>query len=186
MGKTETAVFGGGCFWCTEAIYQQIKGVLEVEPGYAGGKLDNPTYIQVGSGQTGHAEVIKIEFDPTKVSYEQLLDVFFHIHNPTTLNFQGNDTGPQYRSLVLTTSEKQASATKKMIIQLTKSGEFERPIVTIIEPLIKFWPAEDYHQNYYRDNQNNPYCKLVINPKLKHFRERYVKLIDPNESPSST
>lgn len=133
--------------------------------------------MQVGSGTTGHAEVIKIEFDPLQVDYEQLLDVFFHTHNPTTLNVQGNDTGTQYRSIILTTSDKQCKLAEQMIAQLKNSRKFERPIVTEVEPLTKFWPAEDYHQNYYQENQDKPYCQLVIDPKLKHFQERYAKLI---------
>jgi peptide-methionine (S)-S-oxide reductase len=163
---TATAVLGGGCFWCLEAIFQNLPGVISVTSGFAGGTTPNPTYEQVCNGDTGHAEVIRITYDPAKVSYDQILDLFWRAHNPTTLNRQGPDAGPQYRSIILTTTPEQAveaEASKKMA-----QAAFADPIVTEIKPLTVFYPAENYHQDYYKLNKNrNPYCQMVIAPKLK-------------------
>lgn len=166
--RVEKATFGAGCFWCVEAVFQRIKGVTSVVPGYAGGKTDNPTYKQVSSGTTGHAEVAQITFDPTKVSYEKLLDVLWQAHDPTTLNRQGNDVGTQYRSVIFYHDEKQKAAAEKSKREAQKG--FDAPIVTQIEPLKKFYVAEDYHHNYYNENTSQPYCQFVIKPKLKKLK----------------
>ena len=171
----QQAVFGGGCFWCTEAIFQNLKGVGKVEPGYAGGQIKNPTYHQVSGGTTGHAEVIKIEFDSTIISYENLLEVFFATHNPTTLNRQGNDVGEQYRSAIFYADEDQKSQAEKYIKD--HANDFSDPIVTTLEELTDFYPAEDYHKNYYERNKNQPYCQIVIGPKLAKFREKHSALL---------
>ena len=168
---TETAVLGGGCFWCTEAIYKRVRGVTKVEPGYAGGHLPNPTYQQVCDGNTGHAEVIRVEFDPALISYDEILEIFWQAHDPTTLNRQGNDVGPQYRSIILTDSEEQRQAAEASLKAAQVSGTFKRPIVTQIEPLEVFYPAEDYHLDYFANNPNQSYCRVIISPKVKHFME---------------
>jgi peptide-methionine (S)-S-oxide reductase len=173
MSKNEVAVFGGGCFWCTEAIFQQLKGVVSVSPGYAGGHKLNPTYNEVSTGMTGHAEVTKIEFDPSIIPYEDLLEIFMHLHDPTTLNRQGYDVGSQYRSIILYTNEQQKKIAEKVLLALNASKEFKRPIVTEIKPLEKFYEAEDYHKNYYANNMDKPYCQLIISPKLTHLRQKY-------------
>ncbi|HQZ69435.1 MAG TPA: peptide-methionine (S)-S-oxide reductase MsrA [Planctomycetaceae bacterium] len=177
-GKTEkteskVATFGGGCFWCTEAVFLKLKGVKKVVSGYAGGTVKNPTYEAVCTGLTGHAEVIQIEYDPSEIKFEQLLDVFFHTHNPTTKNRQGADVGTQYRSSVFFHDEEQKEATKKVIAELDKSGDFDDPIVTTIEEMKIFYPAEDYHQNYFAQNPRNPYCRAVVGPKVSKFLKRY-------------
>lgn len=170
---TELATYGGGCFWCVEAIFQRLDGVKSVTSGYAGGKKENPTYKEVCGGDTGHAEVIQIEYDPKKITYAQLLDVFWQAHDPTTLNRQGADRGTQYRSIILFHDEKQkqvAEASKK-----TAASQFRDPIVTEIVPLTKFYKAEGYHQNYYNDNSNAPYCQFVIRPKLDKLLKKLSK-----------
>ena len=174
-GKKATALatFGGGCFWCIEAVFQRIDGVSSVASGYAGGKTENPTYKEVCSGETGHAEVLQIEFDPKKLSYEKLLDVFWLAHDPTTLNRQGNDVGTQYRSIILYHDDSQKAAAEKSMKAAQK--EFKSPIVTEITPLKKFYKAEEYHQNYYNNNPNNAYCSFVIRPKLKKVLEKLSK-----------
>ena len=180
--RNEVIVFGGGCFWCTETIFQQLKGVNRVVSGYTGGTTKNPTYTQVSSGTTNHAEVIQIEFDPTVIPYEVLLDIFFHTHNPTSLNRQGADTGTQYRSVILYSNNKQKETAEKFIEKLAKSGEFTNRIVTELKPLETFYPAEDYHQNFYTKNYDQPYCQLVISPKLTHLREQYSDKLKIQES----
>ena len=175
--NTQTAVFGSGCFWCTEAIFRELRGVQSVVPGYAGGAVENPTYEAVCNGKTGHAEVIKIEFDPAAITFRDLLEVFFLTHDPTTMNQQGNDVGEQYRSIVLYMTPEQKDQTETIIATLTASGEFKNPIVTQIMPLEKFYEAEDYHRNYYAQNQNKPYCQLVINPKLTKLRKKFAPLL---------
>jgi peptide-methionine (S)-S-oxide reductase len=164
MDTLETATFGAGCFWCVEAVFERIDGVLSVEAGYAGGTVPNPTYEQVCTGKTGHAEVAHITYDPGKVSYDRLLDLFWKAHDPTTLNRQGGDVGTQYRSAIFYNDENQ----KKIAEESKKkaAGLFEEPIVTQIVPLTKFFPAENYHQDYYRNNPHAPYCTFVIKPKL--------------------
>lgn len=175
--NTETAVFGGGCFWCTEAIFKELKGVHAVTPGYAGGSMDNPGYEDVSTGRTGHAEVVKIEFDPAVVSYRQLLEVFWNTHNPTTPDRQGNDTGSQYRSLILYTSARQKEEAESSLREEEASGKWENPVVTRIEPSKEFYPAEDYHRDYYAKNTGAPYCRLVISPKLAHLRQKYGRML---------
>ncbi len=177
--KFETAVFGGGCFWCTEAVFTELNGVISVLPGYAGGTVPKPSYMQVCSGNTGHAEVIKIEYDPDIITFDDLLDVFFHVHDPTTLNRQGNDSGEQYRSVVLYRDQGQKEAAEKFIKKLTAAGEFDRPIVTQVRPLTEFYEAEDYHQRYYAANAGQPYCQMVISPKLSKFRAKFKSSLKP-------
>jgi len=169
--KTATAYFGEGCFWCTEAFFQRIEGVLSVRSGYGGGHVENPTYEQVCDKNTGHAEITKIVYDPSKVTYDELLEVFWKTHDPTTINKQGNDEGPQYRSVIfyLTDEEKQKAIHYKA--ELDKSHAFAKPIVTAIEPFKNYYPAENYHQNYYNDNPNQGYCAFVIRPKVEKFEK---------------
>lgn len=178
MSQTEIqkAYFGGGCFWCTEAIFQELKGVQSVKPGYAGGTTDKPTYEDVCTGNTGHAEVIEIAYDPSIISYPVLLDVFFHTHNPTTRNMQGHDVGTQYRSIILYTTNTQQHEAMEYIQQLEQSKEYPNPIVTEVVPLSTFYEAEAYHKNYYLNNPNNAYCSYVITPKISEFQERYIQL----------
>jgi peptide-methionine (S)-S-oxide reductase len=168
--KTELATFGGGCFWCTEAIFQMLPGVKSVTSGYAGGTADNPTYKEVCAGNTGHAEVIQIEYDPAVVSYQKLLATFWEAHDPTTLNRQGNDSGTQYRSIILYRTEAEKAAAEKSKTEAQK--HFSRPIVTEIVPLKKFFKAEGYHQDYYRSNSDQPYCRLIIRPKVEKFEKK--------------
>jgi peptide-methionine (S)-S-oxide reductase len=165
------ATFGSGCFWCTEAVFQNVEGVEKVESGYSGGKVKNPTYKEVCSGLTGHAEVIQVHYDTAKVSYEELLEIFWKTHDPTTLNRQGADEGTQYRSVVFYHNEEQKKLAEKYKVELDKSGAFNNPIVTEISPYTEFYKAEDYHQNYYNLNGNAPYCSYVIQPKLEKFRK---------------
>jgi peptide-methionine (S)-S-oxide reductase len=169
--KTDTATFGTGCFWCTEAIFQQLEGVIKVTSGYSGGKVDNPTYKQVCSGTTGHAECLNIIYDPSKISFDDLLEVFWQTHDPTTLNRQGNDIGTQYRSVIFYHNQEQKDKAEKYKAELDKSGAWDNPIVTSLEPMSKFYPAEDYHQNYYNDNTGQGYCQFVIRPKLEKFQK---------------
>jgi peptide-methionine (S)-S-oxide reductase len=165
------ATFGSGCFWCTEAVFQNVEGVEKVESGYSGGKVKNPTYKEVCSGITGHAEVIQVHYDSAKVSFEELLEIFWKTHDPTTLNRQGADEGTQYRSVVFYHTEEQKKLAEKYKAELDKSGAFDNPIVTEISPYTEFYKAEDYHQNYYNLNGNAPYCSYVIQPKLEKFRK---------------
>ena len=171
MGEYEQATFGGGCFWCTEAVFLAVKGVESVESGYSGGKTDNPTYGQVSSGRTDHAEVIQIKYDPSIISYEEILEIFFATHDPTTLNRQGADVGTQYRSIILYYNEEQRQIAQQTIMKL--KGEYQNPIVTQVEPYTKFYKAEEYHQNYYERNRGQPYCRMVIDPKMQKFYEQY-------------
>jgi peptide-methionine (S)-S-oxide reductase len=169
----EVATLAGGCFWCLEAVYEQLRGVEKVESGYAGGHVENPTYRQVTSGTTGHAEVVQITYDAEEVSYRDLLAVFFTIHDPTTLNRQGNDVGPQYRSAVFYHDEAQKEIAEAVIREMETAGVWDDPIVTEVSPLDRFYVAEDYHQEYYRNNQYQPYCQVVIRPKVAKFRKKY-------------
>ena len=170
-GTKETATFGNGCFWCTEAVFQQLKGVSKVTSGYSGGHVENPTYEEVCAKTTGHAEAIQIVFDPAVITFDELLEVFWQTHDPTTLNRQGNDVGPQYRSVVFYHNETQKAKAEKYKAELDKSGAFANPIVTTIEPFKNFYAAEDYHQNYYKLNGKAPYCYFVIKPKLEKFEK---------------
>jgi len=165
------ATFGGGCFWCTEAIFQRLQGVNDVVSGYSGGHVENPTYEQVCTGTTGHAESIQITYDPAKVSYDELLEVFWRTHDPTTRNRQGNDVGPQYRSVIFCQDAEQKTLAESYKSRLEAEHIWDCPIVTEIVPLIKFWPAEAYHQNYYENNRSKSYCALVITPKIEKFKK---------------
>jgi peptide-methionine (S)-S-oxide reductase len=171
--QLEIATFGNGCFWCTEAIFQQLDGVESVLPGYTGGDSKNPSYKEICTGTTGHAEVIQIAFDPKIISYRELLDVFFYTHDPTTLNRQGNDVGTQYRSAIFYLNSAQKEEAVKMIDQLTVEKVYDNPIVTEVTALDVFYEAEDYHVNYYNNNKNQGYCRAVINPKLDKFVKKY-------------
>lgn len=176
----KTAVFGGGCFWCTEALFKSLKGVVSVASGYAGGTAENATYNKVSNGNTGHAEVIKIEYDPSIISYLDLLSVFFNTHDPTTLNRQGADTGTQYRSVIFYTEDDQKIEALKLIKELGDNKAYEKPVVTEVAPLDKFYPAEEYHQNYYENNKDAPYCEIVIAPKLEKLQKRFKDLVLPH------
>jgi peptide-methionine (S)-S-oxide reductase len=169
--KMDTITFGSGCFWCTEAIFQQVPGVEKVTSGYSGGHVVNPTYEQVCEKNTGHVEVCQLVYDPKKVSVDELLEVFWQTHDPTTMDRQGNDVGPQYRSAVFYHNEEQRKKAEYYKAELDKSGSFPAPIVTVIEPIKNFYPAENYHQNYYNNNSNQPYCYFVIRPKLEKFQK---------------
>ena len=173
----EIAVLGGGCFWCLEAVFEQLKGVYSVESGYSGGEVIDPTYTQVCSGNTGHAEVVRIAFDPDIISFRKLLEVFFYVHDPTTLNRQGNDVGDQYRSIILYTSSEQEKTATELIKELEEQKFFVDPIVTLVEPLKAFYRAEDYHQEYYENNTAQPYCQLVISPKVEKFQDKFADLM---------
>ena len=167
----EIATFGNGCFWCTEAIFQDLDGVTKVESGYSGGHVDRPTYHQVCEGNTGHAEVLQITYNPQKISYEELLEIFWKTHDPTTVNRQGNDVGPQYRSVIFYHNEEQKALAEQYKRQLDASGAWDSPIVTLIEPLTNYFPAENYHQNYFKQHGNESYCAHVIRPKVEKFRK---------------
>lgn len=173
----ETAVLGGGCFWCLEAVFLRLKGVEGVQSGYAGGHSASPTYREVCSGTTGHAEVTRIDFDPEVISFQTLLEVFFLIHDPTTLNRQGADVGTQYRSIILHTSDDQEKASTEMIARLEEEKQFPDPVVTEVVPLSTFFPAEREHDVYYDRNPNQPYCAIVISPKLARAREAFRELM---------
>jgi peptide-methionine (S)-S-oxide reductase len=169
--KTETALFGEGCFWCTEAFFQRLEGVYKVESGYGGGHVVNPTYEQVCDKNTGHIELARIVYDPAKISYDELLEVFWKTHDPTTMDQQGNDVGPQYKSVIYYYNTEQKQKAESYKAKLDKSGAWDRPIVTEIAAFKNFYPAEQYHQNYYNDNQNQGYCRFVIAPKLEKFEK---------------
>lgn len=168
---TDTATFGEGCFWCTEAFFQRLEGVYEVISGYGGGHVENPTYEQVCDKNTGHVELARIVYDPKKISYDELLEVFWKTHDPTTRDRQGNDVGPQYRSVVYYHNDEQKKKAEQYKASLDKSGAWDKPIVTDIESFKNFYPAENYHQNYYNDNSNQGYCRFVIQPKLEKFEK---------------
>jgi peptide-methionine (S)-S-oxide reductase len=169
----EIATFGGGCFWCTEAVYKELKGVTKVESGYAGGTVVNPTYKQICTGTTGHAEVIQITYDPSLISFVELLEVFFYTHDPTTLNRQGNDVGTQYRSVIFYHNEKQKEEAGKYIALLNSEHAYAKPVVTQLSKYTNYSVAEDYHQNYYNLNKTQPYCQAIIKPKLEKFRSHF-------------
>jgi peptide-methionine (S)-S-oxide reductase len=170
----EVATLGGGCFWCLEAVYQEVRGVKSIVSGYAGGHVANPKYSAVGTGATGHAEVVQITFDPSLVSYRQLLEVFFTVHDPTTLNRQGADIGTQYRSIVLYHSAEQKRVAEEVMEEFTRERIWPNQIVTEVEPMGEFYPAEGYHQNYYRSNPQQAYCQIVIAPKVAKFRKQFL------------
>ncbi len=177
MIQEETAVFGGGCFWCTEAMFNALKGVATVTSGYAGGTMDRPSYEDVSAGSTGHAEVVRVEFDPAVVSYETLLEVFFATHDPTTVNRQGADVGTQYRSVIFTTNDAQQRAAAGAVERLAAGAFAGRKIVTEIAPLGRFFTAEEYHQKFYERNASQPYCRVVIGPKLEKLKKQFAHLL---------
>lgn len=173
----KTAVFGGGCFWCTEAIFQMLKGVEKVESGYAGGAIENPSYERVSEGNTGHAEVIRVTYDPAIISYEDLLTVFFGSHDPTTPNRQGADVGEQYRSIILFESDEDKAIAERVSKEIQDSLSDGSRVVTQIVPLAEFYPAETYHQNYFKENASAPYCQIIIEPKIEKVKKRFAELV---------
>ena len=173
----QTATLGGGCFWCLEPIFDDLRGVISVESGYAGGHVPNPTYRQVCNGNTGHAEVARITFDPKQISFADILRIFFSVHDPTTLNRQGADVGTQYRSIILYHDEAQRQTAEEVIRELNAQGLWSSPIVTQVVPLDAYYPAEDYHQEYFANNASQPYCNIVIAPKVSKFRKQYAELL---------
>ena len=174
----QKATLGGGCFWCLEAVYQQVRGVVHVESGYAGGQTLNPDYDSVCSGQTGHAEVVQIEFDPDVLTYQKILEIFFAIHDPTTLNRQGNDIGSQYRSVIYAHDQEQRMMAQNIIKQLTQENIFDQPIVTELADLPTYYRAEDYHQNYFNNHPDQGYCAFVVSPKVSKFRKQFSELLN--------
>jgi peptide-methionine (S)-S-oxide reductase len=174
---TETATFAGGCFWCTEAVFQRLRGVKSVMPGYTGGQVPNPSYEAVCTGATGHAEAIQIEFDPSEISFEQLLEVHFATHDPTTLNRQGHDVGTQYRSGVYYHNEAQKETAEKVIARVNESDAYPNPLVTEVLPFDAFYEAEDYHQNFYNRNRTYPYCSVIIDPKVQKLMKSYKEIL---------
>jgi len=175
MADVQSAILGGGCFWCLEAVYQRVKGVKQVTSGYAGGQIAGPSYEQVSSGTTGHAEVVKLDFDPKVITLGQILEIFWHIHDPTTPNRQGGDVGRQYRSIILYQDEEQKAAAEESL----KAAEelWDQPVVTELKPLEAFYPAEDYHQDYFNQHPEAAYCQIVINPKLAKFQTQFESLL---------
>jgi len=174
MGQQEVVTLGGGCFWCLEAVYHETEGVISAISGYMGGRSASPTYKEVCSGGSGHVEVVQVTFDPAVITFRDILEIFFSIHDPTTLNRQGNDVGTQYRSVIYFHSPEQEAAAKAMIAELTAEKVFGDPIVTTVEPAPQFWPAENYHQEYFANNPYQPYCSFVVAPKLKKFRQKFA------------
>lgn len=175
----EVATLAGGCFWCLEAVFELLEGVEEVESGYAGGSVADPTYEQVCTGRTGHAEVVQVTFDPDEITYREILEVFFATHDPTTPDRQGPDVGPQYRSAILYASDAQRETAKELIGELERERVFPRPIVTELTELKEFYPAENYHREYYRNNPTQPYCQVVVAPKVAKFRQKYAHRLKP-------
>lgn len=173
--QREVATLGGGCFWCMEAVFSKLKGVKKVESGYSGGATAQPTYERVSTGTTGHAEVVQINFDPKVISFAEILEIFFAMHDPTTLNRQGSDVGTQYRSVIFYNNDEQKATAEQVIKEITEAKIWDAPIVTQIEPFKAFYRAEDYHKDYFKKNPEQPYCKLVITPKIAKLRERYRK-----------
>jgi peptide-methionine (S)-S-oxide reductase len=174
MSNLETATLAAGCFWCVEAVLDDLNGVVDVVSGYAGGHTENPTYRQVCDGTTGHAEVAQIKFDPSIISFKEVLQVFFAVHDPTTMNRQGNDVGTQYRSAIFYHDDEQKRIAEEVIKEVTAEGVYDDPIVTEVVPFEKFWPAEDYHQEYFLNNPNQPYCQAVVAPKVAKFRKKFI------------
>jgi peptide-methionine (S)-S-oxide reductase len=177
--QSETATLGGGCFWCVEAVFEQLDGVERVRSGYSGGRLPSPTYQQVCSGATGHAEVVQVDFDPKVIPYRDLLEIFFAFHDPTTPNQQGADIGTQYRSVIYYHSPEQKAVAEEVIAELTRTRVFDDPIVTELAAFTSFYPAEDYHQGYYRQNPQQPYCRATITPKVAKLRSKYAARLKP-------
>ncbi len=180
--QTEVATLAGGCFWCLEAVYDELKGVVSVESGYSGGQIPNPTYKQVCNGTTGHAEVVQVTFDPQVISFKDILNVFFVVHDPTTLNRQGNDAGTQYRSAIFYHSDEQKATAEEVIRDLNGQHVWDRPIVTEVTAFDKFYMAEDYHQEYYANNPYQPYCMMVVAPKVSKFRKHFLELLKKEQA----
>ena len=176
-GRIEEIYLGGGCFWCTEAVFQEVTGVIDVDSGYSGGSVENPSYEEVCSGRTGHAEVVRVRFDPEIITFRDILEIFFDTHDSTTLNRQGHDVGTQYRSVIFYMNSLQRDTAQSLINELNESGRFRKKIVTELEPFSKFYSSEDYHKNYYRENSYAPYCTFVISPKLEKFRKSRPMLL---------
>jgi peptide-methionine (S)-S-oxide reductase len=179
----EQATLAGGCFWCLEAVFELVDGVSGVKSGYAGGQVQNPTYKHVCSGETGHTEVVQVDFDPSVIEYGELLEIFFSIHDPTTLNRQGGDVGTQYRSAIYTHSDEQLTTARAVLAEVDEDGPWDDPIVTEVAPLDVFWPAEDYHDAYFQRNGGQPYCSVVIAPKVAKFRARFAHRMSAGTSP---
>ena len=177
MSELQTIILGGGCFWCTEAVYVKVRGVTDVESGYCNGHMAKPSYEQVCTGDTGHNEVVKLVFDPTQISLEEILEIFFVIHDPTTLNRQGNDAGTQYRSGIYVSTPEQVDTAQKMMDVMRQANSFGRPIVTEVLPLSNYWPAEDYHQDFFERNPFQGYCMAVAAPKVEKFRKTFARLV---------
>jgi peptide-methionine (S)-S-oxide reductase len=182
--RREVATLAGGCFWCLEAVYDDLQGVTDVVSGYSGGMVPNPTYKQVCTGETGHAEVVQVTFDPTVISYREILEVFFSIHDPTTLNRQGADVGTQYRSAIFYHSPEQKATAEQVIKEFSSAGLWGNPIVTEVKPLAAFYPAEEYHQEYFRRNPNQGYCQAVVAPKVAKFRKQYMSRLKKVAGPA--
>jgi peptide-methionine (S)-S-oxide reductase len=174
LKRLEVATLGGGCFWCTEAVFSQLKGVQKVEPGYSGGEVENPTYEQVSTGRTGHAEAVQVTFDPDVISFKEILQIFFSTHDPTTLNRQGPDVGTQYRSVIFYHDDQQRAIAEQVMKEISEQGIFDAPLVTRVEPFKAFYEAEDYHKDYFKRHQGQAYCTLVIAPKIAKLRELYL------------
>ncbi len=172
--RSEATTLGGGCFWCTEAVFQMIRGVDKVEPGYAGGALPNPSYEEVSTGTTGHAEVVQLTFNPSVISFREILEIFFGTHDPTQLNRQGNDYGTQYRSVIFYHDEQQKTAAEQLMKELENDGVYDKPIVTTLEPFKAFYPAEEYHKDYFKKHPKQPYCQAVIAPKIAKLQKTYL------------
>jgi peptide-methionine (S)-S-oxide reductase len=179
MSESETATLGGGCFWCLEAVYDEMEGVLGVESGYMGGHVPNPSYRAVCTGSTGHAEVVRVSFDPAVTSYREILEVFFAIHDPTTPDRQGNDAGPQYRSVIFYYGETQRELAQTLIRELDTERVWSQPVVTELRAASTFYPAEDYHQEYFRNNPSAPYCSYIVAPKVSKFRQKFAAKLKP-------
>jgi len=178
----KTVVFGGGCFWCTEAVFKMLKGVARVEPGYAGGTIVNPSYERVSMGDSGHAEVIRVTYDPTLISYDDLLTVFFGSHDPTTPNRQGNDVGEQYRSVIFYSDDEEKTTAERILKEVQESLTDGTRVVTQVVELKEFFPAEDYHKDYYKNNTSAPYCQIIIEPKLEKVRKRFAELVNAQDA----
>jgi peptide-methionine (S)-S-oxide reductase len=177
--KVELATLGGGCFWCTEAVFTQLKGVESVDPGYSGGSLENPTYEQVSTGTTGHAEVVQVAFDPSVISYREILEIFFSTHDPTTSNRQGPDVGTQYRSIIFYHNDQQKATAELVVKELTEEKLFDAPIKTRIEPLDRFYKAEEYHKDYFKKHPEQQYCRIIIAPKIAKLQKLYLSKLKP-------
>ncbi len=177
---SETITLGGGCFWCTEAIFDRVRGVTDVESGYANGHVPNPSYEQVCGGDTGHAEVVRVIFDPAQIGVREILEIFFATHDPTTLNRQGNDVGPQYRSGIYYSNPAHEAVAREVLRELEQGGHYGTPVVTEVQPLTSYWPAEDYHQDYFLQHPNQGYCAFVVGPKVQKFRKTFARYLKPD------